>query len=625
MTTLADGLGTIWAVRRAYGVRGVALRARHEIRKKFASYSSAPRLSVPAGRGASPFALDLGAVGASVSAEAIERANRVRSGAYQAFGFAWHGIPTGAAWQVHPLSGARYPDVPWFRIRHVDPSVGDIKDAWEPARFGWCYDLIRGYAATRDPSFANAFWMHAEDFFASNPAFRGVQWSCGQETAIRSVALLWAETAFARCAKPRQHALLEEAIFRSGERIADALGYALSQRNNHGLWEAAGLAAVGARFLSTSRIGRTWVRRGLKEFSRAVRDQLAPDGWYIQHSLTYTRVALQAAVVAQLAARAAGERIPGDVVGRVHAAGRLVAVLHDPVSGDVPNHGANDGANPLPLSGAAYRDFRPAVTAVSAALGFAVAAPFVPDGTVEAWLGTRANVSGERLSLAQGRSGWVAARRGRAFVFARAGEYASRPGHLDPLHVDVWFDGRPVAIDAGTYRYSALPPWNDGLRATAVHNTIDVPAHPIARRGPGFLWVGAPVAKIVKAVEDGDATVVVLRNDSWARRGLVHERTIELRATAILVTDVVRGPPGTGVSLHWLTSPGEPLPEVTADTVLATRQTSGDPASVTGWRSLHYGAKDAVVSTTHAFRMPATGVATLWSSLRARSNPSSDT
>ena len=37
----------------------------------------------------------------------------------------------------------------------------------------------------------------------------------------------------------------------TGERVNDAIGHALSQRNNHGISEAVGLLALGARFRGT--------------------------------------------------------------------------------------------------------------------------------------------------------------------------------------------------------------------------------------------------------------------------------------------------------------------------------------------------------------------------------------
>src|SRR5699024_10789218 len=121
----------------------------------------------------------------------------------------------------------------------------------------------------------------------------------------------------------------------------------------------------------------------------------------------------------------------------------------------------------------------------------------------------------------------------------------SRPSHLDPAHVDIWLDGEPVAIDAGSYRYNAEPPWNNGLIGPEVHNTVSLPAVPMARRGPGFMWLGAPRARVELAHAAADGTVELrLRNDSWGAHGVVHLRRIVLDAGALRVEDEIRASPG---------------------------------------------------------------------------------
>ena len=613
-----DAVATARAVYGAFGVRWALLRLHHEFQKRRGAYLSHPS-NTPAlvSNDRRQFlTLDLAQLRAALSPGASERAERVARGEYQAFGDRWLPLPSGASWQTHPLTGFKYPDVPWYRIRHVDAAAGDIKDTWEPARFGWAYDLIRGYAATGDERFAEAFWTRLEDFLRANPPFRGVQWSDGQEASIRAVAFLWAEAAFGVTASPERRALLCSALFATGERIANAINYALSQRNNHGLWECAALAAIGARFLGAHPDTLDWVRGGFKNFDRCVQDQFDADGWYAQHSFAYSRVALQSAVVISWAANATGFAFGDRVVRRLNATATLLATLHDEHSGDVPNYGANDGANSLPLSSAGYRDFRPAITAFACAYGQPVASPFTPDAETEAWVGRKVAVSGVRDAVTHGASGFVVARVGSAQLFARAGTYRARVGQVDPLHIELWCYGRPIAVDAGTFRYSALPPWNDGLRITAVHNTIDIPALPIARRGPGFLSIGAPVAHVVSAESIGDSARVVMRNDSWQDHGITHRRDVTLTESECRVTDVVTAPPGTVAALQWLTLRADDQPSVTGDVALDVQHVQPSESAAVGWRSLYYAAKEPATSTVRRFTIPGTGKALLTSTFR---------
>src|SRR5690606_24124076 len=129
------------------------------------------------------------------------------------------------------------------------------------------------------------------------------------------------------------------------------------------------------------------------------------------------------------------------------------------------NHGPNDGAFVWPTTMGAYRDFRPVVTAVAALWPMPLPDDVPPDAERLAWMGLPAPPSAPRRAdrVAQGASGWATARVGETVVFLRAGQYTSRPGHIDPLHLDVRIAGRPVVVDPGTYAYNAPSPWNNGL------------------------------------------------------------------------------------------------------------------------------------------------------------------
>ena len=173
---------------------------------------------------------------------------------------------------------------------------------------------------------------------------------------------------------PERRGRLVDLFGWSGERVADAIEYAISQRNNHGISEAVGLAALGARLSGAHPDAERWQRDGARWLDALVLDQFAEDGWYVQHSLTYLRMALDQCVV--------GERVLRQVRGHGLSDAAVLAfarVLHCSssctirLSGDVPNHGANDGSLVLPISTGGYRDFRPAITAAAAT--FAVPLP----------------------------------------------------------------------------------------------------------------------------------------------------------------------------------------------------------------------------------------------------------
>jgi asparagine synthase (glutamine-hydrolysing) len=265
---------------------------------------------------------------------------------------------------------------------------------------------------------------------------------------------------------------LAETLYASGERIDDGIGYAVSQRNNHAISGAAGLIALGVRFMESGAVPTGWLARGHALLERLILEQFAPDGWYIQHSFTYLRLALDQCVVAERCLRAVGLRLSTPAVERLTAAAGLLEMLLEAESGIVPNHGPNDGAFVHPITSGSYRDFRPVVTAVSALWDRPLPADLAPDRETLAWLGLESPPSGPARDdgLVVGDSGWAFVRSGEVELFLRAGSYESRPGHVDPLHIDVRIGGQEVVVDPGTFAYSAPAPWHNGLAGHDVHN-----------------------------------------------------------------------------------------------------------------------------------------------------------
>ena len=595
---------------RTFGWRGLAQRTAFEARRRTNAFRAEPRQGeLDAARSSLPnewpFRPDPARVGAMADREiALDRAVRVREGSHQAYRWSWRARPTEPGqWLENPDTGFVYGELrPWWRVPHFDARAGDIKDVWEPGRFAWAYDLARGWMLTGDETFAQALRAGISMFLRSSPPFRGPQWACGQETAIRAIAWLWAEGACAD-ATAFDHGFrgeLLQALAWSAERIADAFGYAQSQRNNHGLSEATGLIAIGARLRATDERAIGWIGEGHRALERMVFDQIAADGWYIQHSFNYARVALDQLTTARRALLAVGLDLSPGAQQRVRALVDLLAACVDPRSGQPPNHGANDGAYVLPLSTSAYRDFRPSLTAAAATFRSALPDNIEPNAETLAWL--RADMPIRKAAprtpwVRSGASGWAVAATAGSRIFVRAGRYRSRPGHIDPGHVDLAIGGRPVAIDAGTFRYAALPPWNNGLAAIDVHNTVAIAGMEAARRGPRFLWLRWPRARIEEAAVMGNDICIRLTNDSWREHGVVHHRLCTLRADGALIVDELRGDPSfvAPVTVQWLVEDDIAV-HVEASEPATVSEVCGDTESTRGWASDSYGIRRPVRS-----------------------------
>jgi hypothetical protein len=605
VTNLLGVAETLW---KTFGADGIRRRTSFEVRKRFSRLlSDAPPVpqkvldhATPEGWPFRPNARRL--CRDTPNGQAIARADRVLAGEYQAYRVTWRRRPaTADEWNLDLETHHRYdPRASWFRIPHTAPGT-DIKDAWEPGRFAWAYDLARGWMLTKNDRYAQAFWATFESFRSGCSPYRGVQWACGQETAIRAIALLWIESALADApsSTPGCQASLRAMLYWSGRRIADALDYALSQRNNHGISECTALLAMGARFRGIDEDADSWWHEGRRRLERQVLDQFASDGWYAQHSFTYLRVALDQLVHAERLLNAASDQLSAPVAERVRSAIRLLGTVIDDATGDVPNHGANDGAFVLPLTTREFRDFRSSLTAAAATFHLPLPRGVQTDLEVLAWLDADPPPVADRTRprVVVGESGWLDARVGDARVFARAGAYHSRPSHIDALQLDVWIDGRSVAADGGTYRY--VGPWSRALADERAHNTVAIDGWPIAQRGPGFLWLRWPRGVIASFRDDGEIVTFEMLNESWPGTGIEHRRTCCLTHDAVTVLDEVSLAPRTAapVAIHWLIDGAREDAAVVASVPVDVELHRGEAESPYGW-----------IADSYAVRRPATSL-----------------
>jgi hypothetical protein len=591
---------TLWptaarTLARTFGAHGIALRSAHKLRRATNAFRAAPRHDVTLSPQSElhPFAVDAAALAASTDrSSAIERAERVVAGEFLAFGSQWRVLPASLDGWHGTGNAAAFPrDARWWKISHAGAHGTDVKDVWEPARFAWVYDLVRGYLLTRDDRYADAFHRYFAEWLESSPPFLGVHWSCGQETTIRAVALLYAEANLASAPSSDSETLarIASVLAASGERIADAIGRAISQRNNHAISEAVGMLVLGTRFRGSHPEAAGWAREGRRLLESLIVKQFAEDGWYIQHSFAYLRLALDQCIIAQRMLRSSHASLSEVAIARLRAAVDLLLAVVDPATGVVPNHGHNDGALVHPISLADYRDFRPVITAACASFGHPLPRDIPASAEALAWLGLPAPERGEpqRDGVIRGSSGWVAARTGggAVSVFLRAGSYTSRPAHIDPLHIDVRFGSDEVIADPGTFSYNAPPPWRNSLALGAVHNgpLLD-DEEPGIRRGP-FLWYVWPSARVVSAEMDGDEAVIVAEVPDRVRR------TVRVMADRVVVRDEILARDARTVRIRWLLHPEANPASVRVEggsRVVEARE--GEPP---GWFSPSYGERVA--------------------------------
>jgi len=229
----------------------------------------------------------------------IEQANDLINGTMVYYGYHKIDIGNPPRWFYNPFNQLTFNCVEqhWTQINDFNSGIGDIKNIWEPSRFGWILVLARAYAATNDEIYLKTIndWM--KDWTDKNPLNAGPNWKCGQETALRALHTLLAVYILNQYLIPSN--ALQRFIYEHGCRIEPTIQYAVSQNNNHGITEAACLFVIGnwlrrvdgnnGKYQSDA-IG--WAKKGRLILEERVTSLIDADGTFAQYSTNYHRFAL---------------------------------------------------------------------------------------------------------------------------------------------------------------------------------------------------------------------------------------------------------------------------------------------------------------------------------------------
>jgi len=489
----------------------------------------------------------------------LAEASRILEGAFPFFGRLSFACGFPPNWFRNPVTGQQVsPLRSWTTMRFASPDYGDLKYILEPSRFLFVYPLARAYALNGDERLPEAFWRLVEDWAQHNPPMEGPLWVCGQESSLRIVAWSFALRAFVHSptTTPARCALLLSMIAAHAWRTEQTLGYARSQRSNHLISEAAGLWTAGTLYPELAR-AEAWQNLGTRMMREAVLDQFTADGMYLQHSFNYQRMALHVLLWTLRLAQVHRMELPPEIRARTAAGLDFLGAVVDPVSGNAPNHGANDGSLALPLTRCDYRDFRPLLQLGASVLGRPPA--FGPGPWDESclWLcGKAPNPATPSLrpSLASS-TGYHRLGDVNSWALVHASQYTRRPFQADQLHVDLWWRGLNLARDAGTYLYNGEPPWDNGLSRTVAHNTMTFDGRDQMRRAGRFLWVDWAQAsgKSSSLSQSAFPDYFEGSHDGYRKLGITHRRSVQYLAHAgWVILDDLQGEGKHEACLHWL-------------------------------------------------------------------------
>jgi Heparinase II/III-like protein/Heparinase II/III N-terminus len=568
------------------------------------------------------------AVGPSVSEpqllQLLEVAEASLSGRIRMFGrwFADFGSPP--EWHIDPVSGQ-----PWAPKEELmfelarDDSPRDVKFTWEIARFSHACHLARAAAFFPEhrERFADALLAQMEGFVAANPLGYGIHWTSGQEVALRLIAWLFAlDVMFVRSKQSgRAQALICEALTAGATWIEQHLDYArIAVYNNHLLSEALGLFAAGA-LLPAAESAPRWRNVGRQILEEEAERQFYRDGAYIQQSHNYHRVALHDLLWASAFARSMGDRPATTWLRAMERSLDFLVAQQNPTDGRLPNYGANDGSYIMPMSCCDVGDYRPTLQAVSLLVRNERLYEPGPWDETAAWFAGPSALDAplkppHRRSVSFADTGFHVLRGEDTSSFAafRCGSLRDRFSQIDMLHIDVWWRGQNVLVDAGSYRYNGCPEWHNHFMGTGCHNTVVVDGRDQMLHFRKFKVLYWTRAALLRFAEGDNWSLVEGEHYGYHRH---KGRVIHCRALMRFNDDlwvVIDRIGGTGTHesrLHWLAGEyghiarenGLELQTSTGPFTIAVTDENGSPlrGSVVrgqddpprGWVSRYYGEK----------------------------------
>lgn len=375
---------------------------------------------------------------------------------------------------------------PAFGLDHrAQPSGADIKIIWEPSRW---YQLVRLAMAAwlmedtvaRDKCIA---WLH--DWTRNNPPFTGLNWTSGLEVGMRLVAYTWIDAFLSSAGVPEKTLQqLREEILPPHVWYAWRYKSFGSSANNHLLGELAGLIVSVVRWPELSKISAS-LQDLAALLEREVLLQFSKDGGNNEQALSYHLYSWEFCYHSERALAASGISISKEASARIRAAAEFYC--HVKPGNDPWDFGDSDNAFVLPIfaderqaAGEWWRLFSDSKS--SPALAF-----FCGD-----FPSARKQTEGEWHLFEE--SGFAVLRSSDWFLrfdLSPLGYLSMAPhGHLDALHLSIWFRGEPVVIDPGTGAYYADKTIRNYLADWSAHNSphLRTPPEIYPKRFGTFLW-----------------------------------------------------------------------------------------------------------------------------------------
>ncbi len=472
--------------------------------------------------------------------------------------FSHHNIKVGKVpnWFLNPFNMEKFINnkFHWTKLNDFNMKVGDIKNIWELSRFNWLGSLALAYSVTNNNKYLNTINNWVNDWYNKNLPNQGPNWRCGQETSIRALNLLLANEIIG---SSKNDSGLIDLLKNHINRIESTKFYAIAQNNNHGITEGIALFLLG-EFLwkkTKDKKYKSISKKGRKLIHNQIEVLIMKDGSFCQYSITYHRMILDLLSINEIMIRRWNlEPFSELFYSRIELAINWFSNFIDPISGDAPNMGANDGTYLFNYNNNYYRDFRPTLFLACSIFKVSMNIKLQSDHYLINLFNIKPasfiKVKNESILFKHGGQGKLVRENGMALM--RIPNYKFRPSQSDALHLDIWQDGINWIRDLGSFSYSLLDNNLDEYSGTKGHSTIEFDNSNQMPRLSRFLFGNWLKPNHIKFNLEENTLSSGYENQNNAK----HERQVSEVENGWKIIDKVSGDFKV-FSLRWILKPGK--------------------------------------------------------------------
>jgi len=407
-----------------------------------------------------------------------------------------------------------------------------------------------------------------------NPPETGFNYVHGTDIGIRCIAWIFADgllkdfAAYDAVTRER----LQRNLYAQARHLAEYLSYAEETGRNHRLIvEAASLAYIGLSFPEW-RDAEKWIKRGLSSLWSTFDEQIYPDGMHFEASFGYHLLVAECMFLIFAEMRRQKRPVPSKAYALLQRMTTVLRLSRQP-DGTLPNINDDDGSVALPLD--IPQKERIEGLLASAAVLFDrpdyKAAAGIPWPLYGQLLLGDAGAEDYRVlaNYADDFSGLATLNNARIHIIRRGGDFVlfknnpdpapqSGHNHADLLSLLLWFDGKPLLVDAGTYRFADDKGFRNALRSTFAHNTVAVDMHDQSEPEERYLWSYQLKPGLTEAIEEDGVIIIDGQHDSFERIGVTHRRVVLWLkdVAALVVIDQMQGHDTHFFTQSWHFAPG---------------------------------------------------------------------